>query len=273
MLPKEPLPRGFAQALPSEPLPSEPLLRGFTRALPSEPLLRGFAPALPSGLSPRGFEQALPSEPSSRGFAPALPSEPSSRGFARALPSEPHIAPYICIQCDKCCGYIYNKFYNFYNKWITFKTIGFTLLFLTYISITISEIVYGQVVPTNMTCGESPNKTINYKLHSLDIYLWLLIDSMCLIAVLMICMLFSYIDNKWNLNYIENICIFLLMFSFIFIFVWTIIGLVIIVKIFAPCERLNTNNTSDVMIIRLVIGCVFYAGSFIMAIIECCINK
>jgi hypothetical protein len=210
-------------------------------------------------------------------------------------PVQPNIAPYICIQCNKCCGcvydncnkccgcvydncnnycgYIYNKFYNFYNKWITFKTVGFTLLFLAYISIPISEIVYGQVVPTNMTCGESPNKAINYKLHSLDIYMWLLIDSICLIAGLMISLLFSYIDDKWNLNYIENICIFLLMMSFIFIFVWTIIGLVIIVKIFDPCETLNANNTSNAMIIRLVIGCVFYTGSFIIAIIECCVSK
>ena len=188
-------------------------------------------------------------------------------------------APYICMKCNdccdcvynncnNCCGY-YNKFYNFYNKWITFKTVGFTLLFLAYIAFPISEIIYGQVFPTKMFCVDG-TPINDYKLHSLDIFLWLLIDSICLIVILLFALLFSYISyNEWKLDSIINTCIFLLSILFVFNFVWTIIGTIILAKTFSPCRILNDNGTASVTLVRILFGGIFYIFSLIMLIIGC----
>ena len=209
-----------------------------------------------------------------------LPSAPpSNKSIVLQIQPVQHIqsntAPYICIKCNNCCGFICNccdnmceYIYNKCKKWITLKTVGFTLLFLMYISFPISEIVYGQVIPTNIYCDNGTPIDIN-TLHSLDIRLWLLIDSVCLIVVLLISLLFSYIDDKWNLDHIESMCIFLLTILFIFVFVWTIVGSVLLAKTFAPCKTLGGNNTATVMIIRLLFGGAFYVGSLITAIIFC----
>ena len=185
-------------------------------------------------------------------------------------------APYIFIKCNDYCGYAIKSCYNFYNNWITPKTVAFTLFLIGWIALLTCEIVYVRWAPTQMTCHnpefENITININYKLHTLDAATWLYFDGILLSIISIIVLFFIYINiKKWKLNYIEGICIFLLTISYIFIFIWTVIGSIIIIGNHNLCEHsINPNNVVKLIVIRIVSLGIFYIISLIIFFIILC---
>lgn len=179
--------------------------------------------------------------------------------------------PMVCTKCSKCCQCIIGSCDNCgdcvsntcANYCSSPMNILFTFWLIGWVALLICELVYSQI-DYNMTCDTNSSVIINYKLHKLDAKSWLFIDGVSLIAISIVITVFAYINiKKITLKYISSVGLYIPVLSYIYIFIWTIIGIVIIYQNVTMCKSENEkehahnfpieSNVIIIMCVRIIL--------------------
>ena len=171
---------------------------------------------------------------------------------------------------DSCFGWIWDAIRTV-QYW---KNLMFFMLFLLWIALPISEIIYGSFIHHDITCNKD-DSVVNYKLNKLDVNLWLTMDGIALLVITILAIISFKLPTEWKLNYIEGFLIFTHITVVILMLIWSCIGSVLVAKNYLLCPNWTYSNDLTptygfaIIITRISLGAFFYVSLLITGIMMC----
>ena len=188
-------------------------------------------------------------------------------------------APVCCKKIDDCLGVVDSCFGWIWGACGTikyWKNLMFFMMFLLWIALPMSEIIYGTFIHHDITCNKD-DSVVNYKLNKLDVNLWLTMDGIALLVITVLAIISFKLPIEWKLNYIEGFLNFTHITAVILMLIWSCIGGVLVAKNYLLCSNWNVVNDLTptygfaIMITRISLGAFLYVSLLICGVMMCLI--